>query len=641
MEKLVSIVLPTYNGEKYLALSIESVLKQSYQNWELIIVNDCSTDSTLSIAQNYAQKDKRIKIISNSQNLKLPAALNVGFRNARGEYYSWTSDDNQYKPDAIKIMVEALENDKNIDLVYCDYDHINEKGEYLKTRLVENDKNIIEMVEFYGIGACFLYTKNISKIIGEYDEKTFCAEDQDYFCRLVLKGNIKHLETNQYIYLQNSQNLTATKKDIVAKALKSVHLKYAIPIMKKMKYSKFRIVKTLMTYYKERKHKEWFDLAKKENILLAYIYYYSQNLKLLIFEKIFYLNIYKNLLKNKKIMFWGASLFLEEYITKYNIKNKNILGIIDKNEKRKGETICGYKIYSPEEIKDLNPDIIILSIKNNHNTIYPIVRKYLSENLPKVQFAKDYFVKLDNKQRSQKKNRLSKNEWSDIYNKDIAQQLLINIKNKKYPCQVEEILKIIKNNSSCLEVGCGSAMSSIVLAKEKGTKSYALDYSQSILNEVKKISNKLNLEVGTICLDAFKEPALDQTFDYIFHSGLLEHFTKEERTQFLKNWKPYCKTMVSMVPNAASIVYRTGKSIMEKDGTWKYGLEMPLYTQIPEFLDAGYKIEQEYTIGVKDALSFLPQWHPLRDVIEKWNEEFTFEDNCHQGYLLVTIGSNE
>ena len=131
------------------------------------------------------------------------------------------------------------------------------------------------------------------------------------------------------------------------------------------------------------------------------------------------------------------------------------------------------------------------------------------------------------------------------------------------------------------------------------------------------------------------------TFDYIFHSGLLEHFTKEERTQFLKNWKPYCKTMVSMVPNAASIVYRTGKSIMEKDGTWKYGLEMPLYTQIPEFLDAGYKIEQEYTIGVKDALSFLPQWHPLRDEIEKWNEEFSFEDNCHQGYLLVTIGSNE
>ena len=75
MEKLVSIVLPTYNGEKYLADSIESVISQTYKNWELIIINDCSTDKTLEIAQSYAAKDNRIKVYSNDENLKVPKSL--------------------------------------------------------------------------------------------------------------------------------------------------------------------------------------------------------------------------------------------------------------------------------------------------------------------------------------------------------------------------------------------------------------------------------------------------------------------------------------------------------------------------------------------------------------------------------------
>ena len=87
MEKLVSIVLPTYNGEKYLADSIESVISQTYKNWELIIINDCSTDKTLEIAQSYAAKDNRIKVYSNDENLKVPKSLNRGFSLANGKYF--------------------------------------------------------------------------------------------------------------------------------------------------------------------------------------------------------------------------------------------------------------------------------------------------------------------------------------------------------------------------------------------------------------------------------------------------------------------------------------------------------------------------------------------------------------------------
>ena len=113
----VSIVLPVFNGEKFIKDSIESVLNQTFKDFELIIVNDCSTDSTPDIINSYAEKDSRIKIINNKTNLKLPQSLNVGFKNAKGEYYTWTSDDNIYKENAIEYMASFLDKNKNTALV--------------------------------------------------------------------------------------------------------------------------------------------------------------------------------------------------------------------------------------------------------------------------------------------------------------------------------------------------------------------------------------------------------------------------------------------------------------------------------------------------------------------------------------------
>lgn len=109
ISKLVSIVLPTYNGEKFIRESIESVINQTYKNWELIIVNDCSTDGTLQIIEEYAQKDNRIKYITNEVNSRTAQSLNNGFKLAKGEYYTWTSDDNMYKPNAVEKMVKFLD----------------------------------------------------------------------------------------------------------------------------------------------------------------------------------------------------------------------------------------------------------------------------------------------------------------------------------------------------------------------------------------------------------------------------------------------------------------------------------------------------------------------------------------------------
>ena len=116
-KKKVSIILPVYDGQKHITNAINSILNQTYSNWELIIVNDCSTDNTLQIAEKFAQTDSRIKVYSNERNLKLPMTLNAGFRHATGDYFTWTSDDNMFKPEAIEVLVDYLEKNSNYPTV--------------------------------------------------------------------------------------------------------------------------------------------------------------------------------------------------------------------------------------------------------------------------------------------------------------------------------------------------------------------------------------------------------------------------------------------------------------------------------------------------------------------------------------------
>ena len=226
-KKKISIILPVYNGSDYLAESIESVINQTYTNWELIIVNDCSTDNSLAIASSYAAKDARIKVFSNKINLKLPNTLNEGFKHASGEYYTWTSDDNKYKSDALRIMLQYLDNNPTAVMVYADYTCIDSKGKVIGLAKKKNSKYIFADNV---IGACFLYTANAAKSAGQYDQTLFLAEDYDFWLRLHKTGDILHIEKDLYYYRMHNKSLTETKKKFIDeqtyKVLKK-HFQYA------------------------------------------------------------------------------------------------------------------------------------------------------------------------------------------------------------------------------------------------------------------------------------------------------------------------------------------------------------------------------------------------------------------------------
>lgn len=223
MNPLVSIVLPVYNGEKYLKESIESVLNQSYKSLELIIVNDCSTDSSETIIKEYLQKDNRIIYIKNQVNSKLPRSLNNGFAKAKGKYFTWTSDDNIFHNNAIENMVNYLEKNKDVQMVYCDYNIINEKGDFVETITVEEPERIIYKNI---IGACFLYRGELARKIGGYALDRFLVEDYEYWLRINLNGNIGVLHKCLYDYRCHSSSLSETKKQEVQKELKRLRYFY-------------------------------------------------------------------------------------------------------------------------------------------------------------------------------------------------------------------------------------------------------------------------------------------------------------------------------------------------------------------------------------------------------------------------------
>lgn len=205
----ISIVLPVYNGQRYLPESIESILAQTYPHFELIIVDDCSTDKTPYIIAAFAGQDKRIKPIRHTENKQLPGALNTGFNAAQGAYFTWTSDDNLYRPKALETMLDFLQKNPAVDVVYADYTLMDSQGK--ETRYVEvAPPNAI--VYKAVVGACFLYKRGVHEALGGYDETMFLAEDYDFWMRAALRFNLVPLHEDLYLYRMHEGSLTEQKR---------------------------------------------------------------------------------------------------------------------------------------------------------------------------------------------------------------------------------------------------------------------------------------------------------------------------------------------------------------------------------------------------------------------------------------------
>lgn len=233
MKPQISIVLPTYNGSQYIEKAINSILNQTFQEWELIIVDDCSIDHTYEIIKKYVSLDSRICCTRNEDNLKLPKSLNVGFELSRGKYLTWTSDDNYYHSNALEKMYEYLEHYIDIPMVCADMNIIDEDDKVIRTT---SDYDDMRMLYNNCVGACFLYRKTVYDKLGGYDADMFLVEDYAYWIRILCTyGHIGTIDKVLYSYRIHKQSLTETKKKDISSQLARLRLKNIDWLMERLK----------------------------------------------------------------------------------------------------------------------------------------------------------------------------------------------------------------------------------------------------------------------------------------------------------------------------------------------------------------------------------------------------------------------
>jgi glycosyltransferase involved in cell wall biosynthesis len=189
----ISAVLPTYNGEKFIRQAIESCLAQSWQDFELVVVNDASTDSTPEIVRSYL--DQRIILVQNTKNETLPGALNTGFRQARGDYFIWMADDDRWAIDAFEILGSYLGEHQEEAGVFADYGRIDEDGNFIERISLDH----LDPTQLKNTHA-FLYRKEVFQALNGYDRQYFLIEDYEFWLRVWKEYKISYVHTENPLY---------------------------------------------------------------------------------------------------------------------------------------------------------------------------------------------------------------------------------------------------------------------------------------------------------------------------------------------------------------------------------------------------------------------------------------------------------
>jgi len=228
---LVTIMLPVYNHADYVSFAIDSVLRQSYSNWELIILDDGSTDNLLEVLKQYSD-EPRIRIYT-QENQKLPMALSNLHRLVRGEFLTWTSADNILEPQMLMHLVSFLISNPSCVLCYADVSLIDENGaaytkkDYRSAEIdpsrpnvvrLPRDSSLLEAEADNFVNACFMYRKEASNILeGNYASDLTGLEDYDYWLRLAKLGDILHVKNEEPLYRYRVHKRTMSEELLTIK----------------------------------------------------------------------------------------------------------------------------------------------------------------------------------------------------------------------------------------------------------------------------------------------------------------------------------------------------------------------------------------------------------------------------------------
>ncbi len=217
----VSIIILAYNKEKFIDEAIDSAIKQTYPNTEVIVIDDGSTDRTKEIAEKFTQVYHNLKVIS-KQNGGISSALNRGIKEMTGDWFKWLSGDDVLKPNCVKELmkeVDHLGKEAENMIFYSNYEIIDEDSKHVKYFIEKNRNNQnkfkqnVELLHFYyGNATTSLIHKSAFEKIGKFDEEISNAEDYDFWLRACLLNNYQLRLVDKVLaeYREHKNQLTLT-----------------------------------------------------------------------------------------------------------------------------------------------------------------------------------------------------------------------------------------------------------------------------------------------------------------------------------------------------------------------------------------------------------------------------------------------
>ncbi len=222
---LITVYITNHNYENYLKQSIESVLKQTFPDFELLIIDDGSTDNSREIIEQYRNHTQISIIYQNNKGLNI--TNNIAMRAANGKYLMRLDADDFLEKEALEKMSQALENDDALGLVFPDYYYVDAEGNRTGIEQRHNFEKEVSLYDQPAHGACTMIRLSFLKSLGGYNESFTCQDGYDLWIKFITHYKVGNLNLPLFSYRRHGSNLTTNEEKILAtrKQIKSVFVK--------------------------------------------------------------------------------------------------------------------------------------------------------------------------------------------------------------------------------------------------------------------------------------------------------------------------------------------------------------------------------------------------------------------------------
>ena len=249
-QPLVSIITPSYNSEKYIGETIKSVLNQSYINWELVIVDDCSTDKTWDIIRGYALKDSRIKIHKNEVNSGSGITRNRAIDIARGRYIAFIDSDDIWHKNKLSVQI-AFMKENNYCFSHTSFGYIDEFSNKIKHtfRVKKSPVDYKHLLKYTDIG-CLTAVFDCSVIGKFYMSEHRRKQDYALWLTILKTGVVSYpIDIELAYYRQSKNSATSNKWSLISKHVVFLMDTQGMNIFASIYYTVYWMMNGFMRYY--------------------------------------------------------------------------------------------------------------------------------------------------------------------------------------------------------------------------------------------------------------------------------------------------------------------------------------------------------------------------------------------------------